>query len=875
MAVRLAYTRVRLQAGEESWPSCDVLPFGAWLERVAAQARHGALRGLRRLGAAEEWLLWHSAAAQACEGNELLQPASLADALRRSAALARDHGLSWPSAPTAEAQVLERARQHVESRLLELGAYSAHDWPLILRGATPLQQPLVLAGCAEFGPGLCARLMELGAEFVPADPADPAEPPSGAALEFPFAAASISATPCADGTDELRRAAQWCRAMLCASPAARLLVVVPQLAQRRAAAVLAFEHELGAAAFAVEGGRPLDEYPMVRAALDFLRLCGGPLQFHELAALLRSPYIGCGTLAQRAALELTLRERNAHAADLSLLAALARGHGAAADALAVRFAGLAARVAVPRGQRHGAGEWARILAAALEAGGWPGEAALGSEEEQQQERLRALIGELALLGAAGHAPIDHGAAVGLLAHMARRTAFEPASGDVAVTLTAAVDDPVVAYTGIWVAGLGAEQWPPPAHPDPFIPMAVQRAAGLPQSTAQGQLGLARRAMRAWRRATGQLVLSWPEGDGDVDLQPSGLVAAPRGRDQPRAAGPPLPDPLYAAIAAAAAREPRPPDRARTWPPDRALPGGTRALQLQSLCPFRAVAELRLGAVAVRDPVPGFDHRERGLLLHRALQLVWDGLRDSGALRAAAADVAALSARVRLATERALRERLLLHDRPLPAPLVRNELERLVQLIGLLLQQELQRAGAHEFRVSSLEEPQRTELAGVPLRLRMDRVDRLDDGRVVVIDYKSGAPEPFDPLASRPRQVQLQAYATLAEGDVAGVAAVYLNAGEVRWRGAAAQASLLPALGKPRGPAAPWQELRAHWRELTDALAREFVAGAAAVQPLPGACRLCHLGALCRVDAVRHATEVPEADSVAAGSDAGDQSGAVQ
>ncbi len=52
------------------------------------------------------------------------------------------------------------------------------------------------------------------------------------------------------------------------------------------------------------------------------------------------------------------------------------------------------------------------------------------------------------------------------------------------------------------------------------------------------------------------------------------------------------------------------------------------LQLQALCPFKAVAELRLGAVAVPEPVPGLDRFERGQLLHRALELVFAQLKDS-------------------------------------------------------------------------------------------------------------------------------------------------------------------------------------------------------------------------------------------------------
>jgi hypothetical protein len=42
------------------------------------------------------------------------------------------------------------------------------------------------------------------------------------------------------------------------------------------------------------------------------------------------------------------------------------------------------------------------------------------------------------------------------------------------------------------------------------------------------------------------------------------------------------------------------------------------------------------------------------------------------------------------------------------------------------------------------------------------------------------------------------------------------------------------------------ELMERWRERIDRLAREFREGRAAVDPLPTACRTCHLHGLCRV-----------------------------
>ena len=517
----------------------------------------------------------------------------------------------------------------------------------------------------------------------------------------------------------------------------------------------------------------------------------------------------------------------------------------------------------------GISAWARRFAEALVAFQWPGSGALASDEQQQHERFRELVGELAMLGAGVGPQLVHGEAIELLASMARRTAFEAASEDVPITLSDSLDDPLVPYDGIWVAGLGAETWPAPPRPDPFIPIAVQRTAGLPQASAQEQRNAALQSMQGWRRSAVQLVLSWPETEGDVVLQPSSLVAAPRGRDDPFAAPPPLADPLLSALRRGVAREARPLQRALAWDRLRALPGGTRTLELQSLCPFRAAAELRLGAAPVAEPVPGLDRRERGIILHRALQLVWDELRDSRELRARAALPEGFAPLVQASCERSMHER---RAQALPAPLAQNELQRLGALITEMLRQECERTGAAEFSVVQAEQAERGQLAGVPLRVRMDRVDRLDDGRCIVIDYKSGTGAAFRPMDERPRQPQLLAYALLAAADVAGVAAVHLRAGAVVWRGAAADTALLPPLTPVRGPSVPWSDQLAHWRVVIDRLVEQFVAGVSDVDPRAGACRLCHLPALCRIDAAQHmAAVIADEDDAGNGNGIGDGS----
>jgi ATP-dependent helicase/nuclease subunit B len=852
LAVRLAHTRRQLRSGKNAWVSCDVIPWSAWLERVATQGRHGPLQGLRRLGATEEWLWWREAAEGACAGLELLMPETLADSLRRSASRVRDWGMRWTGAISSESSVLQQANRIVMDGCQRLGAYSVSDWTRVLHDFHAAPAPLVVAGFAGLGGALLARLQELGASFWPPS-TDPAPGPRWQCVG------------CADPQDELRRAAGWCREELTRNPEARLLVVDTRLKLRRAQAVQAFEHELhgsevlgavGEVLYGIEGGQPLADYALVQAALDWLELSGGSLEFPQLASLLRSPYMGCGTLAQRAGLELTLREHNVAEADFARVCELARVQRPGESATLVdTLRNVAHSWAGDTGRTdHGVG-WARDFAARLEAGGWPGEQALGSEELQQCERLRDLLGELSTLGGSGTL-LSFRQALDLLRALARRTSFEAATPDVPVTLTESTDDPLIEYDGIWVAGLSAESWPAPPRADPFAPIGAQRTAGYPPASAQGQLDAARQAMSAWQRCTRQLVMSWPWAEGDVPLQPSPLLGVP-----PRAHGAQVAtasaDRLVAALHQDERREPRPVERALDWPAGQRLKGGTRVLQLQALCPFKAVAELRLGAVRVSEPRPGLDRLARGQVLHRALELVFVQLKDSRELRARAANPPALLALVRVACDRAVGERLALGTERVPGALLENEQIRLTGLISELLRQELIRAESAEFTIAALEDAQELELGGFPIRVRMDRLDRLDDGRLIILDYKSGAPQTFRPLDERPRQPQLLAYAVLTRAAVAGVAAVHLGAGDIRWRGAAAEPSLLPGLGRPRAPTAAWPELLIHWRRVVENLVRDYAAGESAVDPLPGACLSCPLPALCRVDARRR--NEPDAD----------------
>lgn len=841
-ALRLAHSARMLSQGLTLWPSPDILPWGAWVERELEQARVHGESLPRRLSAAEQWQLWREALLQAAAGLDMLAPERLIDPMRRAVALLEDHGLQLSASASPEAALLSATRAGYQRRCRELGALGSESW----LECAPFLHPssrLMLVGFGALGSARRQWLERQGARIC-----DALEPD---AEEWPACEPQVCAQPAPAA--EAQAAADWCADWLRRDPAARLLLVVPRLAAQRHHWLRALSQRLdplrilGVAEaalerppFAVEGGRALAEHPLVRTALELISLGAGRVDVETLGALLRSPYLAEADAGARLQLELWLRERGLDPPTLEGLVrqreAIARDAGPAAAALVQALQQALQEPAEAASSAGSSAIWAAVFADWLERCGWPGQS-LGSDEQQVQLRFSELLGELAALEVPGRSLSPTGA-LQLLHERARREHFEPASDDVAVTVTASLDDPIVRYDGIWVAGLSADAWPAPVQTDPLIPAGLQRQAGLPGSSAALQLERARELQGLWARRARSLVLSWAATEEDLPTDPSPLL---QGLPPLAPAAPPAHFQLADWLAGLEVPLQRWQElRGPAWAGGQELRGGARLLELQSLCPFRGHAELRLEACELGAAEHGLAARERGRMLHRALELLWRALGSQQALHGEPAALLALAQRC---AAQAVQELSPGAAGPLLSLLLAREVERMRALLTRLIDWERTR---EPFAPRALEYPTHLALAGHRLPLRLDRIDRLQDGRLLVLDYKSGRPLPFDAHDERPVQPQLAAYALALGAEVAAVAMLYFGGPTLAVRGVADRPGRLPRLrGLPAG--LDWQVVQEQWRERLDTLAQEFIDGHAAVEPQPGACERCHLQMLCRID----------------------------
>lgn len=841
--LRRAHGDAQAARGAASWSALQSATPAQWLDHLTSTALlRGEIPPLSVPGSFLSWpqerSLWEQAiAADAGAAADLFDREGMALAAMEAASLQRAWRIEVAAAlHTGEYGAFLSWQESVRRGCRE-GGWSTADEALAWRIA-----------CVERGiGGLPARLGIAG--FLAPDPlvsrllaALEARGVDLFRLDFGREAACVArGVELPDAAAECAAAAAWVRDRLAADGAVRLRIVVADLPARRRQLESVLEDALhpdavGAGWAALErayvfaGGEPLAAQPLVDVALRLLQVGVHSRRVAQagFGALLR----GGGWSADideadaRARIEAALRERLPPEASLERLQrAVARlAGGLRAPRLAADLeASLDALRVAPR--RQVPSLWGGAFARLLDALGWPGQRSLLPAEAAACDELRAALGGLQALDAV-LGRVDAGEALRQLHRQCRDHSFAPGRRGVARVEVCSVADALAGpVDGLWVMGLNEGAWPPAPRPNPLLPAELQRRAGVPAARADSLAAEAQGLQALWCACAGEAVFSWAQREGERPLRASPLLAG-----LPRAGAP----------AAAASLPWRPGElesladaKAPPLAPGEQLRGGTALLAAQAACPAWAFHQFRLGAVALAEPVFGLDALARGSLLHAALEAFWRG---RGLAELIALDGGQRAAEIRRVVAQALDG----FDRRAPEPLAPRlrqlEDERLQALLAVWLDLEARRA---PFRVEACEEAHALDIEGLPVRVVVDRVDRLDDGRLAVIDYKSGRNVSADSWAdARIGEPQLPIYAALAfpDREVAAVALARVTSDAPAFLGVAQGEGLLPelkSLDQQRKRYAEdefpdWDALRRLWAERITELAREVRDGAAAV-----------------------------------------------
>ena len=848
-ALRIDYAQHAQRRGLAAWRTPQLLPWGAWLRAQWIERRSDspAQPAERLLTGSQARVLWEQVVAHSDQAADLLDVTSAAQTSAHSwqrlheylIPLQRLTEFASPEAHAFHGWACRFMQRCSELRAIDEAQLAERVY---LQQWLP-PQPVTLIGFDALVPAL-QRVVSLWQEhgrFVTA--------------AVGSTAGEVRVLAAADARTELETAARWSRARLeqgCTS----IGVVIGDLHGRRREVVRIFEEvcapgnvSMDAAQMSVPvmiaAPEPLAGYPSIDAAVLCLRLLRGEATSELVGRLLRSPFLAAG-LAEadaRALADARLREEQRDLWNLTLLERWAGITGCSQLQIRAARAATLARTLPPR---QPPSQWAETFNAVLTALGWPGERTLSSIEYQTERKFHAALGELGALDAV-LGPVSMQAALQELEAVLNDTAFEAEAQPAAINVVDANSAAGLHFDALWVLGLDALRRA--VHPDPLIPMELQRAAQMPQASAQHWLQLAQARLQRLTCSANSVILSWAQTEGDAHLHASALLAG------------------WPVISAGQLRQATVRSRARQlfeerpalehFFDERAPPlssarakGGAQILELQSRCPFRAQAELRLAARPLAPVHLGIGARERGMLLHRVLAQLWSELQSQARLQASSPEQ--LAQRVHeLALQHA--PRILRTDTPLRARLLQVEIDFTVQQTLRLL--EIER-GREPFNLRFAEQGGHLTLGGLDIALQPDRIDQLQSGGELLIDYKLGSSHSptqwLDVRPGRPRRPQLPLYALANAERTHALAFVTLAPGRVEFRGWSEAPAGTPGIevypprrSRIRGPA-DWPALLDHWQQALTHLAEQFIAGHAAVDPLPLECSACHLRSFCRI-----------------------------
>ncbi|QVQ26756.1 PD-(D/E)XK nuclease family protein [Achromobacter deleyi] len=804
-----------------------ILPLSAWLAESANELAFEADDDVPayRLDSFATQLVW-TEAIRAEEAERVLLDASQAARLSMDADLLMDEWeLQVPSgADTDEYRGFAKWRVRYRQTLAGIDAEDANQgYARVLRAledgrlATPRQ--LVLAGFTDISPRFQRLLRAFEAQGTDVAQWRDAQRVETTARRF----------EAADQGAEWRAAAAWAASQLKAHPTGRYAIVSPQLeaespfARRVLSQALAGRDGAPALAFNVAVGRPLDEWPMARAALAWLRALA------ECA-----PGKGCGVDVLGAALlaghcASDVRDRARLAAIDARWRRQARLHVSPQDlrklladipALAQAW-NQAMEIWTQGGRQATCDVWMLRMKAALMALGFPGEAALDSVGYQVMGALGDALGSFsALAPAAGR--LGGVAAVNLLESVARSSSFQPQRDPLArLDVLGLLEAEGGYWDGVWMLGLTDDVLPASPKPNPLLPLAVLRQARAPRATPEREREWAEGMYAALCRCAPEIIVSHSHMDGERELRPSPLIAATALTDW---------TPAQPESQASLSQESLDDTRGPPLAAGNRGGGGLDVLDTQARNPLWAFVRHRLGGRELAPYADAATVNVRGQFLHKALELVWGMMPDQETLHELLA-TGRLGALLEQAVAQAADEELKEY-----APALRElECQRAHAVLASWLDMEAQRL---PFAVAQVEKNHQWQRGALTLKLRLDRIDSLADGRSVIVDYKTGVaaakPEP-DWSRSRPVNVQLPFYASVL-ADAAGGEAAGLVLAQIHARQVAAQGLADEDLGMPGVTLASeskyfdglsWPEIRQRWRVAIEALADEYVAGYAA------------------------------------------------
>lgn len=838
------YQQQQIKAGRTCFETPLIVPVSTWIDSLWQQYAQQCFTAVPLiLTALQEQQLWESILGDAEYQGYFLQLFETARLVKSARGLLKlwqvtvDH----PLFSTADDyHALTSWVKKFEALCTKHGWIDAACLPDLVREAINRQQimpPVRLfhAGFTELSPQLQALL---------------AACPQVSAMTLSTNHQSCYRTSTQDDDAEIRLCANWAKVLHEQHPERLIGCVIPLLDKRRNRIAQLFAEVFGdASAYNISAGQPLSHYPVIQAALQLLTLYKKQISAETLYFILSTPFIGNAEKERLKRSQFDSRLRGKNFSTIALDQQINADQESKGLALAKSCPQLAKRIRDFKvlledfSKRATYAEWANRFNLLLTKLGWPGERVINSDEYQVIEEWLKLLQSLNSIDYLSE-PVDYHQALSVLSAEAAVRSFQPQSPAANVQVLGILEASGLIYDDLWICGMDDSSWPAQPKPNPFIPKKLQRELKMPHASAERELEYCEAMTQQFYRSAHNVIFSFAKNNEDTTREVSPLIRHIADISTSELIANITTAPAEVLLQSKAIEEIID-DYAPAIQATDKISGGVDIIKNQALCPFKAFAECRLHARELESPLPGLRPKERGTIMHYILEKCWDTLQNSATLHQYNVDM------LDQLLEKIIVEALLEHA---PAQSHQTsylalEKSRLKKLALDWLQLEKQRP---PFTVINSEKSAVIPLNQLALQVRIDRIDQLQDGKKLIIDYKTSTTRSVNHwLGDRPDEPQLPLYAQLDSQNTAGIAFAQVAAREHTFKGIAQEALEIDGIKTPdeirQTEELSWTQLVAQWQQVLTKLADDFAAGKACVDPKEKqTCTFCKLQPLCRI-----------------------------
>lgn len=621
--------------------------------------------------------------------------------------------------------------------------------------------------------------------------------------------------------------------------------IIPNLEKNRETVYKIFSAVLPEQNFNISAGKTLISYPIIHAALELLKINSNAISLDKCTTLLRTPFIGEAEREQNKRAIYLHYLQNLNSASLTLSEFSSELKNTCPD-LATRLIKFQEKEKMSRKKIGPFHEWVTVFLELLDCLGWPGERSLNSHEYQVvQNSWLPLLNEFKNLDLVLESQ-NYETALHYLNCLVTQTVFQPESQEAPIQILGILEAAEIPFDHLWVMGLDDTTWPTRPKPNPFIPLSLQKKLNMPNASSERELNYCQELTLQFQRNGKEVIFSYPELSEDRELRPSSLIKNfPFLTEETLS----LSDFVSPAEKIFLSKEletitydPAPPIELKSL-----LYGGVSIFKKQAECPFKAFVELRLHAKSISDTTLGLKPLDRGNLIHKTLELIWQKLNDSAQLKLLTDDE--LKKLIHLASKKAMQ--IFHFSSEKNKRYLALELKRLKHLMWNWLMVEKNRP---PFKVIASECEVHATINHITISMRIDRIDQLEDGMDLIIDYKTGKYNDYKKwFGERPDEPQLPLYCITSHNASSGIAFAQIHPSEMELKGISKMATKLKSIKMLEeikyADAKNWDEQIQKWQNNLTKLADDFYHGKADIDPKDRniTCRNCDLHPLCRID----------------------------